>query len=139
MYVLKIDFPTGIAYFTGKKKVVQGSESPGLTDMLGQARLFETEEEAAKFCKMLIKKYDMEFYYTDMDAEPVETSSGDDAFILDIADEISDEIEKALAEGDVAGEDTLEADASSEAMTDLEENKPADSDSEINTGISEDF
>lgn len=100
MYVLKIDFPTGIAYFTGKKKVVQGSESPGLTDMLGQARLFDTEEEAAKFCKMLIKKYDMEFYYTDMDAEPAGEASGEDEFIVDITDEISDEIEKALAEGD---------------------------------------
>ena len=98
MYVLKIDFPTGVAYFTGKKKVVQGCESPGLTDMLGQARLFETEEEAAKFCKMLIKKYDMEFYYTDMDGENSQPSSEEDEFMVDISGEISDEIEKALAE-----------------------------------------
>lgn len=98
MYVLKIDFPTGIAYFTGKKKVVQGSESPGLTDMLGQARLFDSEEEAAKFCKMLIKKYDMEFYYTDMDAEPVSRESEDEDFIVDISDEISDEIAKVMSE-----------------------------------------
>ena len=100
MYVLKIDFPTGVAYFTGKKKVVQGCESPGLTDMLGQARLFETQEEAAKFCKMLIKKYDMEFYFTDMDADSAETETSADDFMLDISDEISSEIERALAEGD---------------------------------------
>ena len=104
MYVLKIDFPTGIAYFTGKKKVVQGTESPGLTDMLGQARLFETEEEAAKFCKMLIKKYDMEFYYTDMDGTAEEPKSEEDEFIVDLTEEISGEIEKALAEGDTSDE-----------------------------------
>ncbi len=98
MYVLKLDFPTGVAYFTGKKKIVQGTEAPGLTDMLGQARLFETEEEAAKFCKMLIKKYDMEFYYTDMDAAPVEPVQEEDEFLSGVEDEISDEIAKALAE-----------------------------------------
>jgi len=64
MYVLKIDLPTGIAYFTGKKKVVQGCESPGLTGNIEGARFFLEEEEAAKFCKMLVKKYDMEFYYS---------------------------------------------------------------------------
>ena len=64
MYVLKIDLPTGIAYFTGKKKVVQGCESPGLTGNIEGARFFMEEEEAAKFCKMLVKKYDMEFYYS---------------------------------------------------------------------------
>ena len=64
MYVLKIDLPTGIAYFTGKKKVVQGCESPGLTGNIEGARFFMDEEEAAKFCKMLVKKYDMEFYYS---------------------------------------------------------------------------
>ena len=53
MYVLKIDLPTGIAYFTGKKKVVQGCESPGLTGNIEGARFFMDEEEAAKFCKML--------------------------------------------------------------------------------------
>ena len=62
MYVLKIDLPTGIAYFTGKKKVVQGCESPGLTGNIEGARFFMEEEEAAKFCRMLVKKYDMEFY-----------------------------------------------------------------------------
>lgn len=66
MFVLKIDLPTGTAYFTGKKKVVQGSESPGLTDLLSSAKLFESEEEAEKFCRMLIKRYDMEFYYSDL-------------------------------------------------------------------------
>ncbi len=111
MYVLKIDFPTGIAYFTGKKKVVQGTESPGLTDMLGQARLFETEEEAAKFCKMLIKKYDMEFYYTDMDGTAEASKSEEDEFIVDLTEEISGEIEKALAEGDTtsSGDDAGQA------------------------------
>lgn len=64
MYVLKIDLPTGIAYFTGKKKVVQGCESPGLTGNIEGARFFIEEEEAAKFCRMLVKKYDMEFYYS---------------------------------------------------------------------------
>ena len=64
MYVLKIDLPTGIAYFTGKKKVVQGCETPGLTGKIEGARFFMEEEEAAKFCKMLVKKYDMEFYYS---------------------------------------------------------------------------
>ena len=64
MYVLKMDLPTGIAYFTGKKKVVQGCESPGLTGNIEGARFFMDEEEAAKFCKMLVKKYDMEFYYS---------------------------------------------------------------------------
>lgn len=107
MYVLKIDFPTGIAYFTGKKKVVQGSESPGLTDMLGQARLFDTEDEAAKFCKMLIKKYDMEFYYTDMDAEAEEEIPEDEDFTVDITPDISDEIDKALAEGSSDPEDSV--------------------------------
>ena len=108
MYVLKIDLPTGVAYFTGKKKVVQGTESPGLTDMLGQARIFETEEEAAKFCRMLIKKYDMEFYYTDMDGTAEAPKTEEEEFIVDLTGDISDEIEKALAEGDVAegpGED----------------------------------
>ena len=100
MYVLKIDFPTGVAYFTGKKKVVQGTESPGLTDMLGQARVFETEEEAAKFCKMLIKKYDMEFYYTDMDGTAEAPKTEEEEFIVDLTGDISGEIEKALAEGD---------------------------------------
>lgn len=93
MYVLKIDFPTGIAYFTGKKKLVQGSESPGLTDSIENAKIFDTEAEAAKFCKMLIKKYDMEFYYTDLAA----AQAGDEAdeevdFKVELDEELSDEI-----------------------------------------------
>ena len=76
MYVLKIDLPTGIAYFTGKKKVVQGSEAPGLTGDINGARFFVTEEEATKFCKMLVKKYDMEFYYSL--EEKSETSTAED-------------------------------------------------------------
>lgn len=64
MFVLKIDFPTGVAYFTGRKKIVQGSESPGLTGELSEAKHFEDEEEAKRYCKMLVKKYDMDFYYS---------------------------------------------------------------------------
>ena len=95
MYVLKIDFPTGIAYFTGKKKLVQGSESPGLTDSIEQARIFDTEEEAAKFCKMLIKKYDMEFYYTDLEAAQATEDADDEVdFFVNLDEELSDEIAK---------------------------------------------
>lgn len=98
MYVLKIDLPTGVAYFTGKKRIVQGTESPGLTDMLGQARLFETEEEAFKFCKMLIKRYDMEFYCTDMDGEDTSDVTADEEFLVDISEDISEEIDKTWSE-----------------------------------------
>ena len=99
MYVLKIDFPTGVAYFTGKKKLVQGSESPGLTDTLDQARIFDTEEEAAKFCKMLIKKYDMEFYYTDLEAaQESDDGDGEVDFLVDLGDELSSEIAKDFPE-----------------------------------------
>ncbi|MBP5332193.1 MAG: hypothetical protein J6Y89_10125 [Lachnospiraceae bacterium] len=95
MYVLKIDFPTGIAYFTGKKKIVQGTESPGLTDSIDQARIFDSEAEAAKFCKMLIKKYDMEFYYTDLEAAQVDDSADEEVdFFVDLDEELSDEIAK---------------------------------------------
>ena len=87
MYVLKIDLPTGIAYFTGKKKVVQGCESPGLTGNIEGARFFMDEEEAAKFCKMLVKKYDMEFYYSieeQKNTEPEEEKKEEDfSFQLD--------------------------------------------------------
>ena len=95
MYVLKIDFPTGLAYFTGKKKLVQGSESPGLTDSISQARIFDTEEEAAKFCKMLIKKYDMEFYYTDLAAAQADDVADEEVdFFVDLDEELSEEIAK---------------------------------------------
>ena len=87
MYVLKIDLPTGIAYFTGKKKVVQGCESPGLTGNIEGARFFMEEEDAAKFCKMLVKKYDMEFYYSveeKKDSAPVNEKKDEDfVFQLD--------------------------------------------------------
>ncbi|MCQ2496474.1 MAG: hypothetical protein MJ131_07765 [Lachnospiraceae bacterium] len=75
MYVLKIDLPTGIAYFTGKKKVVQGCESPGLTGDINGARYFIDEEEATKFCKMLVKKYDMEFYFSLNDGDSSKNES----------------------------------------------------------------
>ena len=92
MYVLKIDLPTGIAYFTGKKKVVQGCESPGLTGNIEGARFFMEEEEAAKFCKMLVKKYDMEFYYSleeKKEEEPAaEKQDEDDEFIFKMDQEL---------------------------------------------------
>ncbi|MBR4343239.1 MAG: hypothetical protein IKP88_11160 [Lachnospiraceae bacterium] len=87
MYVLKIDLPTGIAYFTGKKKVVQGCESPGLTGNIEGARFFMDEEEAAKFCKMLVKKYDMEFYYSveeKKDSASAEEKKDDDNFVFQL-------------------------------------------------------
>lgn len=94
MYVLKIDFPAGVAYFTGKKRIVQGTESPGLTEMLGQARLFESEEEAQKYCKMLVRKYDMDFYYTDLDAVPASTEDAEEQeFMLDLSAEIASELD----------------------------------------------
>ena len=93
MYVLKIDLPTGVAYFTGKKKVVQGSEAPGLTGDLNGARQFVTEDEATKFCKMLVKKYDMEFYYSLED-------TGDSREIVEDEEEaFMREINKNLMEG----------------------------------------
>lgn len=85
MYILKIDLPTGVAYFTGKKKVVQGSEAPGLTGTPAEARQFATEEEATRFCKMLGKKYDMEFYYSLEDiGDSVNKADGEDDFMLEI-------------------------------------------------------
>ena len=100
MYVLKIDFPTGIAYFTGKKKLVQGTESPGLTDSIDQARIFETEAEAGKFCKMLIKKYDMEFYYTDLEAAQAADENEEEVdFHVDLDEELSNEIEREFNGG----------------------------------------
>ncbi len=104
MYVLKIDFPTGIAYFTGKKKLVQGTESPGLTDSINQARIFDSEEEAAKFCKMLIKKYDMEFYYTDLEAAQANDQADEEVdFFVDLDEELSDEIAKEFSNTDEQG------------------------------------
>lgn len=67
MFVLKIDLPTGTAYFTGKKRIVQDTEFPSLTDDLSEAKLFEDPVQAKKYCKMLINKYDMYFYYSLID------------------------------------------------------------------------
>lgn len=103
MYVLKIDFPAGVAYFTGKKRIVQGTESPGLTEMLGQARLFESEEEAQKYCRMLVRKYDMDFYYTDLDAVPAQAENMEEQeFMLDLSAEIASELDGAAADGQPA-------------------------------------
>ncbi len=98
MYVLKIDLPTGVAYFTGKKRVVQGSESPGLTNILSEARFFEEEAEAAKFCKMLIKKYDMEFYYSSMTSG--EDSSEEDEFVVQLTEDLEQQV-RDETEGEV--------------------------------------
>lgn len=103
MYVLKIDLPTGVAFFTGKKRVIQGCESPGLTDVLDNARFFEDEEEAKKFCKMLIKKYDMEFYYTAFEAKDGEPYTQND-FLSGFSAEISKEIDAEEAENKVMAE-----------------------------------
>jgi hypothetical protein len=92
MYVLKIDLPTGIAYFTGKKKVVQGCESPGLTGNIEGARFFMEEEEAAKFCRMLVKKYDMEFYYSieeKKESEPVREKNDEESFMSELNKELA--------------------------------------------------
>ena len=91
MYVLKIDLPTGIAYFTGKKKVVQGCESPGLTGNIEGARFFMEEEEAAKFCRMLVKKYDMEFYYSveEKKEAPEEVKDDEESFIAALDKELA--------------------------------------------------
>ncbi len=94
MYVLKIDLPTGIAYFTGKKKVVQGCESPGLTGNIEGARFFMEEEEAAKFCRMLVKKYDMEFYYSveekrEPAPEPEDKKNDEESFMSELNKELA--------------------------------------------------
>ena len=92
MYVLKIDLPTGIAYFTGKKKVVQGCESPGLTGNIEGARFFMEEEEAAKFCRMLVKKYDMEFYYSieeKKEAAPEPEKNDEESFMSELNKELA--------------------------------------------------
>ena len=92
MYVLKIDLPTGIAYFTGKKKVVQGCESPGLTGNIEGARFFMEEEEAAKFCRMLVKKYDMEFYYSveeKKESATIQEKNDEESFMSELNKELA--------------------------------------------------
>ena len=108
MYVLKIDLPTGIAYFTGKKKVVQGCESPGLTGSIEGARFFMEEEEAAKFCRMLVKKYDMEFYYSveekkESSSEPEPAKNDEESFMSELNKELAAGVLDAEEE-DEAGE-----------------------------------
>lgn len=96
MYVIKIDLPTGVAFFTGKKRVVQGSESPGLTDDRNQARLFADEEEATKYCKMLVKKYDLDFYYSQLPDDEDVTLDTDIDFVVDIPEDITREIDAGM-------------------------------------------
>ncbi|MBO5196915.1 MAG: hypothetical protein J6B85_00105 [Lachnospiraceae bacterium] len=69
MYIIKIDILGGSLYFTGKKQIIQGSEQPGLTQDIRQARQFEDPAKARAFCRMLIERYDMEFYYSELTEE----------------------------------------------------------------------
>lgn len=97
MYVLKVDIPSGRAFFTGKKKVVQGCEFPGLTSNLDGARVFESEEEARKFCKMLIKKYDMDFYYSSLDEVEDTTYPEAEDYVVPLSEDIEEEIDARAA------------------------------------------
>lgn len=97
MYVLKVDIPSGRAFFTGKKKVVQGCEFPGLTSDLDGAKVFETEDEAKKFCKMLIKKYDMDFYYSALDEAEDDAEVDTEDFVVQLSEDIEQEIDARAA------------------------------------------
>lgn len=66
MYIIKVDILGGTLYFTGKKQIVQGGEQPGLTQNIRAARLYEDPDKARAFCKMLIDRYDMDFYYSEL-------------------------------------------------------------------------
>ncbi len=140
MYIIKIDLPTGTAYFTGKKRVTQGCESPGLADTEEGACTYETAEEATRMCKMLFRKFDMEFYYTEEGAEPqqplfdeeneepaTEEASGepipDDAEDLKDMPEETDDTEQAEAEIPEDGSDVTEDASEGEAVGDDAEAK----------------
>ena len=65
MHIIKLDLQDmGTLFFTGKMKVIQGEEQPGLTDNADEAQVFETEEEASEICRKLIELYEMDFYYS---------------------------------------------------------------------------
>ena len=64
MFVIKVDLPTGVAFFTGKKRIVQEAEFPGLSGNFHDAKIFDDSHMATKYCKMLINRYDMNFYYS---------------------------------------------------------------------------
>ena len=65
MYIIKLDLEgMGTLYFTGKKKLIQGEEQPGLAADLSEALVLESEEDASDICRKLIELYDMDFYYS---------------------------------------------------------------------------
>lgn len=65
MYIIKLDLQDmGTLFFTGKRKVIQGEEQPGLTADIEEALLVETEPEAEELCRKLIKLFDMDFYFS---------------------------------------------------------------------------
>ena len=65
MYIIKLDLQDmGTLFFTGKKKVIQGEEQPGLTADVEEALVLTSEEEASDMCKKLIELFDMDFYFS---------------------------------------------------------------------------
>lgn len=65
MYIIKLDLEgMGTLYFTGKKKMIQEEEQPGLTVDLAEALVLESEEDASDICRKLIELYDMDFYFS---------------------------------------------------------------------------
>ncbi len=65
MYIIKLDLQDmGTLFFTGKRKVVQGEEQPGLTAEVEEAMVFDSEEEASDMCKKMIELFEMDFYYS---------------------------------------------------------------------------
>ena len=65
MYIIKLDLEgMGTLYFTGKKKMIQGEEQPGLAADLAEALVLDSEEDASDICRKLIELCDMDFYYS---------------------------------------------------------------------------
>ena len=65
MYIIKLDLEgMGTLYFTGKKKIIQGEEQPGLAADLAEALVLEREEDASDICRKPSEVYDMDFYYS---------------------------------------------------------------------------
>ena len=65
MYIIKLDLEgMGTLYFTGKKKMIQGEEQPGLAADLSEALVLDSEEDASDIYRKLIELYDMDFYYS---------------------------------------------------------------------------
>ena len=50
------------------------------------------EEEAAKFCRMLVKKYDMEFYYSveeKKESAPIQEKNDEESFMSELNKELA--------------------------------------------------